>query len=177
MIALGIPSQVYSRTTGMPRAEVLQNDVDNLLKRDGTLTVTGDHKWKRGAHKSWARADIPVEISDTLLRGVMLKIVITVAYETDKRDCVLLWNNIPVRRLCINGSHTNKHTNTERWTRRTHKHIWTDHCLDRFSYTPTDIPSEDVHGQFAEFCAECRIACEAKLGDLPPHQGDLQDDL
>jgi hypothetical protein len=161
----------------MPRAEVLQNDVDNLLKRDGSLTVKGVHRWKRGAHKSWARTDIPVELTDPMLRGIVLKLVITVSYETDKRDFVLLWNNIPVRRLCINGSHTNRHTNTDRWTRRTHKHTWTDHCMDRFAYTPTDIKSEDVHGQFAEFCAECGIACEATLVVLPAHQGDLQDEV
>jgi hypothetical protein len=161
----------------MPRAEVLQNDVDNLLSHEGSLAVVGVHRWKRGAHKSGARADVPIEIRDPMLRGVVLKIVITVSYETDKRDFVLLWNNIPVRRLCINGSHTNKHTNTERWLRKTHKHKWTDHCLDRFAYTPTDITSDDVYGQFAEFCAECRIACEAKLGELPAHQGDLQDDV
>ena len=161
----------------MPRAEVLQSDVDNLLKRVGLLTVTGVHRWRRGAHKSWARTDIPVEINDLTLRGLVLKIVITVSYETNNRDFLLLWNNVSVRRLCIHGNHTNKHTNKERWVRRTHKHAWTDHCLNRFAYTPTDSTSEDVHGLFAEFCTECGIACEATLTALPAHQGDLPDEV
>jgi hypothetical protein len=86
-------------------------------------------------------------------------------------------NGTRIRALCVNGSHTNRHTNTERWVRQMHKHKWTDRCMDRFAYTPEDITATDTQGQFAQFCAECGIACEAKLEDVPPFQGDMFDDL
>jgi hypothetical protein len=58
-----------------------------------------------------------------------------------------------------------------------HKHRWRDLCHDRFAYTPVGITALDVQGQLEQFCAECGIACSARLGALPAVQKGLFDDL
>ena len=162
----------------MPRAKVLEKDVEALLQSSGKLSVQDHHLWKRKANKSWLRADIPILIDDKSIKDLSLKICISASLETDKCDFVLLWNNENcVRRLCVNGSHVNKHTNTERWLRQTHKHKWTDICMDRFAYTPSDITALDIPGQLVQFCAECGIACTATLAPVPASQGELFDEL
>ncbi len=161
----------------MARAQVLQQDVDDLLQ-SGKLSVSGHYQWRRGAHKSWIRIEVPVSIEDPKAKDVELRIIVTASEPMpERRDFVLLWNNIRVRGLCIVGSHTNRHTNNETWVRRMHKHRWTDHCLDRFAYTPTDITAQDVQSQFSQFCAECGISCSASLANPPSAQGGLYDDL
>jgi len=161
----------------MAVAQVTPKDVDALL-RSGKLSVSGTHRWRHGEHKSWAKIDIPVQIADEKIKDVALRIVVSASLaDTEKRDFALLWNNVPVRRLCFAGSHTNRHTNTERWLRATHKHTWTDHCMDRFAYTPTDITSEDVQGQLAQFCSESGIAYSGTITDIPAIQGDSFHDM
>ena len=160
----------------MPQAQVSASEVDALLQ-SGTLYVEGFHAWKQGANKAWCRLDAEVLSQDPTVKNVRLRIVATYSPATQKCDFSLLWNGTRVRALCINGSHTNRHTDSNRWLRQMHKHKWTDDCLDRFAYTPTDITAIDVNGQFAQFCQECGIACTATFGDIPATQGDLLDEL
>jgi hypothetical protein len=162
----------------MARALLQQEDVDKLLQ-SGKLSVSGQYQWKRGSHKSWLKIQVPVNIEDPKVTDVNLRIVVSVSLTVlGKRDFSLIWNStIRVRGLCVSGNHTNRHTNAERWLRQMHKHKWTDQCLDRFAYTPTDITAEDVQGQFAQFCAECGITCSASLAELPSTQGGLYNDL
>jgi hypothetical protein len=161
----------------MAKSPVSQEEVDELLN-SGKLSVLGKPGWKRGAHKAWCRADIPVVVDDPLLvKKVSLRIIASISAGTDKRDFSLLLNGMRIRALCINGNHTNRHTNTEHWRHRTHKHKWTNVCMDRFAYTPTDITATDIQGQFAQFCAECGIACDATLAEVPATQGDLFDEM
>lgn len=86
-------------------------------------------------------------------------------------------NAFRVRGLDVNGSHGNRHTNSERWVGRTHKHRWTDPCQGRFAYTPTDILSQTVDEQLREFCVESGITGSVTLDSLPPSQDELFDDL
>ena len=158
----------------MAAAKISENDVDALLT-SCTLAVTGNYRWTRGDNKFWSKITIPVQSGP---RNVSLKICITVnPREPERRNFVLLWNKIRVRALCMAGSHTNKHTNAEQWTRQVHKHKWKDNCQDRFAYTPTDITATDLQGQFSQFCAECGISCSAAVPDVPLYQGDLYDEL
>ncbi len=155
-------------------APQVTEDAVNALLTSGKLSVSGSHKWKRGDNKCWGKIEIPVTISDQSARDVSLRIVISISFaDPDKRDFALLWNNIPVRRLCTAGNHTNRHTNGERWLRQMHKHRWTEHCLDRFAYTPTDITAMDLNAQFSQFCVECGIGCSATLAEIPSFQGGL----
>jgi hypothetical protein len=82
-----------------------------------------------------------------------------------KPTVYLMLENEQLRRLDLNGSHTNRTTDREQWRTRTHKHRWTEAHLDAVAYTPTDVPAvplTKVTGQhlqdvFEAFLAECRI--------------------
>lgn len=108
-----------------------------------------------------------------------MRIAVTAScLDSSRYTFALLWNKcIRVRALCIGGSHTNKHTNDERWFHKTHKHKWSDMCQERFAYSPTDITAADLQMRFVQFCAECGIACKAAIGPLPPTPKGLLDDL
>ena len=157
-----------------PWLRIFRAAVIDTLLGSGSLTVSGVHRWEVSRDKVWAKIEVPVMCS--LPKAPMLRICISIS--SDKRSFVLLWSRtIRVRGLCIDGSHNNRHTNSERWVWRTHKHKWSDRCHDRFAYTPTDITATDVQGQFVQFCAECGITGSATLPELPKMQGDLFDDM
>jgi hypothetical protein len=159
----------------MAVAQVREQDVEALLA-SGALSVTGAYTWQHSSHKSWIRAMLPVTVQRQ--KPPTLRIVATVPLQRLTRfNFVLLWNNVRVRGLCIEGSHTNRHTNDERWIHQTHKHRWSDVCQDRFAYTPTDITAVDAQGLLAQFCAECGIDCTATLAEVPEVQRGLYDDL
>jgi hypothetical protein len=158
----------------MAAPQVREHEVDALLA-SGSLAVRGTYHWKYGSHKGWLLASIPVE--DKAGKTLALRLIVSVNdRERGKRSFSLMWNkNIRVRGLDISGSHRNKHTDEEKWVRRTHKHKWTDQCQDRTAYTPSDITAHEVREQFKQFCAECGIQCQATLAELPT--GRLPDDL
>ncbi len=65
----------------------------------------------------------------------------------------------------VNGTHTNRTVDRDRWINRTHKHRWTEAHHDAVAYTPTDIPSvpfTNVTGSrlrdvFEAFLKECQV--------------------
>ena len=155
--------------------QINENDVANLLS-GGDLVVSGKYSWLPSGNKSWFKAEIPVK-SDK--RQLNLKIVITVnRYETSVYSFALIFNNaFRIRGLDVNGSHSNKHTNTEKWVAKIHKHKWTNPCRDRLAYTPTDITAVDIYGKLKQFCAECGLQCSAELAKLPPLQETMFDEI
>jgi hypothetical protein len=82
-----------------------------------------------------------------------------------KPTVYLMYENEHLRRLDVNGSHTNRIANHEKWRNRTHKHRWSEAHHDAVAYTPSDIPSlplTDVTGDhlrdvFEAFLGECHI--------------------
>ncbi len=82
-----------------------------------------------------------------------------------KPTVYLMLENEQLRRLDINGSHTNRIPPRERWVRRTHKHVWSEAHHDAVAYTPSDIPDvapgnvtgEELREVFEVFLAECHI--------------------
>jgi hypothetical protein len=158
----------------MAAPKITEGEVENLL-RTGQLSITGTHKWKIGDNKYWVRAEIPVATS---ARNVNLRICVSFnAEEQSRRTFALVLNHrFRIRALCVEGSHTNKHTDTARWVRATHKHRWSDVCQDRFAYTPTDITATEFQEQLEQFCAECGIAFTAELAPAPSPRKELYDD-
>lgn len=82
-----------------------------------------------------------------------------------KPTVYLMYENEHLRRLDVNGSHTNRTPDREQWRQRTHKHRWTEEHRDAVAYTPTDIPSVPFDGVtashlrevFEAFLGECQI--------------------
>jgi hypothetical protein len=82
-----------------------------------------------------------------------------------KPTVYLMYENEHLRRLDINGTHTNKTGDLEKWRSRTHKHRWSEAHQDTIAYTPSgipDVPYTNVTGDrlrevFESFLRECRI--------------------
>lgn len=82
-----------------------------------------------------------------------------------KPTVYLMLENEQLRRLDVNGSHTNRTPPRERWVHQTHKHVWTEAHRDAVAYTPSDIPAvvpgnvtgEQLREVFEAFLAECGI--------------------
>jgi hypothetical protein len=82
-----------------------------------------------------------------------------------KPTVYLMCENEHLRRLDVNGTHTNRTTDRERWRQSTHKHVWSEAHHDAVAYTPADIPAvpfTDVTGSqlrdvFEAFLRECQI--------------------
>lgn len=144
--------------------------VDDLLQTGG-LSIEGIHSWQSSPNKSWLRIQIPVENSS----GKSLRIIITANQEyTDFYSISLLLNNaIRVRGLDVNGSHSNKHTNREKWLGQSHFHRWSDMCHDRFGYSPSGPVGNSIQESLEYFCQEFHIECAAVIAELPPHQSEM----
>jgi hypothetical protein len=141
--------------------------VDDLLQ-NGDLRIEGLYTWQSSANKSWARVQIPVESN----KSRSLKIVITanLEYPGFYSISLLLNNANRIRALDVNGSHSNKHTNRDKWIGQSHFHKWTDVCHDRFCYSPTIPLGNSVQEDLEHFCEEVGIECAAVIADMPPHQ-------
>lgn len=143
----------------------------DLLLREGDLRIEGTHVWHESANRSWVKAEIPVDNS----KSASLRLTITANQELPNRFSIaLLFNStLRIRGLCMEGSHSNKHTNKDKWIGELHKHKWSDDCQDRFAYTPTDITGTNIQEILEQFCAECGIQCSALLAEIPGHQPEM----
>lgn len=148
------------------------NDVDSLLA-SGVLSVSGSHRWIKGNNRNFFA--LAAEVSGAPTGRVELRMQVN-RLLPDVRTICLLWNRVNIRRLDFNGSHANKHTNAELWKWRTHLHVWTDNCWDRFAVTPKDEFGASIQEQFAAFCAVAGITSLATIPDLPV-QGELFDEV
>ncbi len=82
-----------------------------------------------------------------------------------KPTVYLMLENEQIRRLDVNGSHTNRTPDHEKWLHRTHKHTWSEAHHDARAYTPEDIPAvpwsdvagHHLRGVFEAFLVECHI--------------------
>jgi len=86
---------------------------------------------------------------------------------------LILSNCYRIAGLDVNGSHTNKHTDRNKWKNETHKHRWTDVCRDSWAYTATDIVTLSIEEAFSTFCKECNINFRGNFRTLPPKQMTL----
>ena len=82
-----------------------------------------------------------------------------------KPTAYLMLENEHLRRLDVNGSHTNRVSPHERWKGQTHKHRWSEAHHSAVAYTPTGVPAvhltnvtvRDLRDVFEAFLAECHI--------------------
>ena len=84
----------------------------------------------------------------------------------------LIFNNAyRMRGLDVSGSHKNKHTDSNEWRGKTHKHKWSDRCREAFAYTPTEvIQTQNLAQAFKTFCSECNIDFAGQVKPIPPKQ-------
>lgn len=143
--------------------QIREAQVD-LLLREGKLRVEGDFVWHEGANKSWAKTEIPVRNN----KSASLRLCITANqfFPGSYRFALLFNTTLRIRGMCVNGSHSNKHTNREKWQGQTHLHKWKDDCQDRFAES-TSIAGSTAQELLEKFCAECNIECSATLADTP----------
>ncbi len=82
-----------------------------------------------------------------------------------KPTVYLMLENEQLRRLDVNGTHTNRTSDHERWLHSTHKHTWSEAHHDAVAYTPVDVPpipktgvtGHHLRDVFEAFLTECRI--------------------
>lgn len=81
-----------------------------------------------------------------------------------------------LRRLDVNGSHSNRTADREVWKERTHKHTFSEQDQDAIAYTPGDIPAvptanvvgEHYRGAFEAFCGEQAIKLTVEYRWIDP---------
>ena len=129
--------------------------------------ILGDITWKYepARNQTWARFEKEVE------NRLGLNLVVygnTNLIVRDKSSFSLVLNgSFRVFGLDVNGSHRNKHTDSNEWKGQTHKQRWTDLCRNRFAYTPDEIIPSDANAAFREFCRECSIDFTGRVREVP----------
>jgi hypothetical protein len=81
-----------------------------------------------------------------------------------------------LRRLDINGSHSNWTEDREVWNERTHKHTFSERHQDAVAYSPGDIPAvptanvvgEHYRGAFEAFCEDQAIKLAGEYRWIEP---------
>jgi|SRR5947209_16912850 len=138
---------------------------------DSKLAVVTSPQWRE--HGTSFKADLPVENPHRL----PLRLSVTVSARLPGHySFALLHGNQRIRALDVRGSHKNRCRGSyEAWTRRTHKHAWTDACAEAWAFTPADIPPTPgtaeavIPGEYRQsyeaFLAECHIDQEAPWVD------------
>lgn len=148
--------------------QIREVQVDALLQYGG-LKIEGEYVWQQSSNKFWLRIEIPVHNT----KSASLKLCITASQEFPERlRFALLYNTtVPIRRLCVDGSHSNKHTNRDKFLAQTHLHKWNDRCQDRLAVATTI--AGNVQEILEQFCEECNIQCLATIADRPTLQPEM----
>jgi hypothetical protein len=134
--------------------------VEAVLDPSARLALQVPVRWKD--RPGTARAEMAV--SNVRALPLLVGMQVTKA-KPWKPTVYLMLENEQLRRLDINGSHTNRTPPRERWVHRTHKHMWSEAHHDAVAYRPSDIPAValgDMTGEhlreiFEGFLAECHI--------------------
>jgi Pyruvate/2-oxoacid:ferredoxin oxidoreductase delta subunit len=134
-------------------------------------SINTDVEWGYRVNEGYAKCQLTV--SNPLGMNLNLKVYGNVNMEepTIFSFSLILSNAYRIRGLDTSGSHKNKHTDSNEWRGKTHKHKWSDRCREAFAYTPEEtIPSDDITQGFKAFCKECNIDFAGEVRPLPPKQ-------
>jgi len=141
---------------------VTKSDCDKILSLP--KTINRDVRWSLKPNEAWAITTLPVKCQ----WPGNLELRITVNTELpSKYSMSILLNQVRIKALDINGSHSNKCTDKKIWAGQTHKHDWSDVCPDGHAYTPIDITGVTIETVLNEFCKECNIVFKGTYLPVP----------
>jgi len=151
----------------MARISLTEMQVNNILK--SPKDITEDINWITLG--SWHKCELNVR--NRLKVDLKLFINVNSKIPSLYSLSLILNNRYRIVGLDVNGSHTNKHTDTNKWKNKTHKHRWTDVCHESWAYTPTDVKTSTLKEAFNSFCKECNIDFKGEFRTLPGRQMTL----
>ena len=127
-------------------------------------TIGHDVVWTTKQNEAWAEARLPIKAQ----WPGSLELVITVNTALpSKYSMSIMLNQVRIKALDVNGSHSNKCTDKIIWAAQTHKHDWSDVCPDGHAYTPTDITGSTIADVLNQFCKECNIVFSGTFTPVP----------
>jgi hypothetical protein len=155
----------------MARILLTEQQADSIVRAQ--KSINQNVEWAYSPYEGYAKCQLTV--ANTL--GMNLKVYGNVNMEelTIFSFSLILSNAYRIRGLDVSGSHKNKHTDSNEWRGKTHKHKWSDRCREAFAYAPGEtIPSDDIAQAFKAFCDECNIDFVGEVRSLPPKQLDMR---
>lgn len=152
-------------------AKIPLNEAEVAKIMQVTKTITQDIYWEKNPNESWYKSE--VEVKNKLRLNLKIHLNANSKYYDLYSFTLILNNAFRIAGLDVNGSHKNKHTDSNDWKGETHKHKWTDRCRDGWAYTPEDIQGKSIEIAFISFCRECEIDFKGKFNTLPPRQTSL----
>lgn len=99
--------------------------------------------------------------------------IITVSLRVRKSSYCIFYQNKQVKRLDVNGHHSNRVVDRAQFTNQTHKHPFLDIHELGWAYAPDDITTDDPRHAFDQFCAECGIDFAGTWEQLPNSPLDM----
>ena len=146
-------------------------EVDRIIAAE--KRISADVVWRRDnvQDPNWAKFQLVVENDegwDLVMHG---NVQLNSAGRPPKRSyCLVLdqgGRSDRIYALDVNGIHTNKVINDNRWLYQTHKQKWLDGYGMSFAYTPEENIPETPNEAFLEFCEECNIVFTGQVSGLP----------
>lgn len=153
----------------MTRITLNESEVAKIIQ--ATKAIMQDICWEKNPNESWFKSE--VEVKNKLRLNLKMHLNANSRYYGLYSFTLILNNAFRIAGLDVNGSHKNKHTDSNNWKGETHKHKWTDRCRDGWAYTPDDIDVKSMGSAFISFCKECEIDFKGKFNILPPKQISL----
>lgn len=152
-------------------ARIPLNEVEVTRIMQASKSIIQDIYWEKNPNESWFKSE--VEVKNKLRLNLKMHLNVNSKYYDLYSFTLILNNAFRIAGIDLNGSHKNKHTDSNGWKGETHKHKWTDRCRDGWAYTPDDIEETSMETAFISFCKECAIDFKGKFNNLPPRQTSL----
>jgi hypothetical protein len=146
----------------MSAFKITKADCDRVLAI--SKDITHDLSWSVKPNRAWVEASLPIK--SEFPGDLELRITVNTILPSKFSFSILL-NQIRIKSLDVNGSHSNKCTDQKIWAGETHKHDWSQVCPDGHAYTPTDITGSTVQAVLNQFCQECKIVFTGKYQPVP----------
>ena len=135
--------------------------------------ISADVVWQRDGVRfpNWTKFQLVVDNDggwDLVMYG---NVQLNPQTRPPKRSYCLVFNQVGradrIYALDVNGLHTNRVIDNNRWHYQTHKQRWLDGYGMRFAYTPEENIPETPNEAFLEFCAECNIVFTGEITGIP----------
>jgi hypothetical protein len=149
-------------------------DVDKIV--DLPKTITRSVIWTDKQHHGsfWAcTLDVSVNQNDCPFPSIIRAYLNVNKEISEYFTYSMVLNNINIGRICVNGSHGNRHTDKRVFKFETHIHKWTDLCNITFAQALDDLLTENREEVFSYFCSRYNITFSGQWNDIPHSTGFL----
>jgi hypothetical protein len=157
----------------MTALKITEKEVNQILNQP--MEITDDVSWKLKKDSNYQESQLTVKHPQ---KDVILSIILSIN-ETDRNiySFTLLLFGERIRSIDFARSHSNKHTDKNKFYHEAHIHEWTNVCHGKWACKCNWEPNNSMEENFWLFCKYCGIKFSGNWSEPSPQQTQMFGDF